>query len=52
MHLARIRTGTGMRVVIASDVLEPGDVFAVQIERLGTLRNRSVAEQEWVAPGG
>jgi acylpyruvate hydrolase len=32
--------------------LEPGDVFAVEIERLGTLRNRFVAESDWVTPAG
>jgi len=30
--------------------LAPGDVYEVEIERIGTLRNRYVAERDWSAP--
>ncbi len=40
--------GIGMR---PPQFLAPGDVFEVEIEGIGTLRNRFVAERDWVEPG-
>jgi acylpyruvate hydrolase len=39
--------GIGMR---PPQFLAPGDVFEVEIEGIGALRNRFVAERDWVAP--
>jgi acylpyruvate hydrolase len=48
-----VLTGTPAGVGIGMDppqFLAPGDVFEVRIEGLGALRNRFVAEREWVRP--
>jgi acylpyruvate hydrolase len=39
--------GIGMR---PPQFLAPGDVYEVEIEGIGALRNRFVAERDWVAP--
>ena len=50
-----VLTGTPAGVGIGMQppqFLAPGDVYEVEIEGIGALRNRFVAERDWVAPEG